>query len=41
MIIYGIKFYTIVGHMREILMCYISTIEERAKERGISYGIET
>ena len=40
MIIYGIKFYTIVGHMREILMCYISTIE-RAKERGISYRIET
>jgi hypothetical protein len=38
---YGIYLYTIIGHMREILMRYISTIEEWVKERAISYGIET
>jgi hypothetical protein len=31
MIIYGIYLYTIVGHMREILMCYISTKESGPK----------
>jgi hypothetical protein len=40
MIIYEIYLYIIIGYMKKILMCYISTIEEGSKERVISYEIE-
>jgi hypothetical protein len=31
----------VVGHMREIFICYISTIRERAKEHVINCRVET
>jgi len=40
MVVYRIYLYIIVGHTREIVMCCISTVEERAKERVISCKVE-
>jgi hypothetical protein len=37
MLVYGLHVYIIVGCTREILMCCISTIEERVEEHVISF----
>jgi hypothetical protein len=41
MVSYKIYLYTIVGHMIEIFMCCIFTIEEQTKEYVISCRVET
>jgi hypothetical protein len=41
MVIYGLYLYIIVGYMRDILMCCISTMGERIEERVISCKVET
>ena len=41
MVVYELYLYIIVGYMREILMCCVSTIGERAEERVISCKVET
>jgi hypothetical protein len=41
MILYGIYLYIIVGHIREILICYTyNSIVKRVQERIISWRIE-
>jgi len=37
----GLYLYIIIGYMREILMCYISTVGEWVEERVISCKVET
>jgi hypothetical protein len=38
--VYGFYLYIIVVYIREILMCCISTIEERAEERVITHKLQ-
>jgi hypothetical protein len=38
--VYGFYLYIIIVYIREILMCCISTIEERAEERVITHKLQ-
>jgi hypothetical protein len=41
MVVYELYLYIIVSYTREIFMCCISTVGERAEERVISCKVET
>ena len=41
MVVYGLHFYIIIGYMRGILTCCISTVGEQVEERVISCKVET
>jgi hypothetical protein len=41
MVVYGLHLYIIIGYTRKIIMCCISTVEERVEERVISCKVET
>jgi len=40
MVVYKIYSYIIVSYEREILICCISTLEQRIEERAISWRVE-
>jgi hypothetical protein len=41
MVVYDLYLYTIVGYMREILMCCIFTVEEQIEEGVIICKLES